>query len=65
MESVIMRQTDLDRDQMLRYTEYTYIRKLENILMTGSTGIRESAYLQHLGVRACTLGFKVYCHANM
>ena len=30
---------NLDRNQMMRFAECTYIRKQENILITGSTGI--------------------------
>jgi DNA replication protein DnaC len=55
---------NLDRNQMLRYAECTYIRKHENILITGSTGIGKSYLATALGHQACTLGFKVY-YANM
>lgn len=55
---------NLDRNQMLRYAECTFIRKHENILITGSTGIGKSYIATALGHQACTLGFKVY-YANM
>ena len=55
---------NLDRNQMLRFAECTYIRKQENILITGSTGIGKSHIATALGHQACTLGFKVY-YANM
>jgi DNA replication protein DnaC len=55
---------NLDRNQMMRFAECTYIRKQENILITGSTGIGKSHLATALGHQACTLGFKVY-YANM
>jgi len=55
---------NLDRNQMMRFAECTYIRKHENILITGSTGIGKSHVATALGHQACTLGFKVY-YANM
>ena len=55
---------NLDRNQMMRFAECTYIRKQENILITGSTGIGKSHRATALGHQACTLGFKVY-YANM
>lgn len=55
---------NLDRNQMMRFAECSYIRKQENILITGSTGIGKSHVATALGHQACTLGFKVY-YANM
>jgi DNA replication protein DnaC len=55
---------NLDRNQLMRFAECTYIQKQENILITGSTGIGKSHLATALGHQACTLGFKVY-YANM
>jgi DNA replication protein DnaC len=55
---------NLDRNQMMRFAECTYVRKHENILITGSTGIGKSHVATALGHQACTLGFKVF-YANM
>ena len=55
---------NLDRNQIMRFAECTYIQKHENILITGSTGIGKSYLATALGHQACTLGFKVY-YANM
>ena len=55
---------NLDRNQMMRFAECTYISKKENILITGSTGIGKSHVATALGHQACTLGYKVY-YANM
>jgi DNA replication protein DnaC len=51
---------NLDRNQMMRFAECNFIRKQENILITGSTGIGKSHVATALGHQACTLGFKVY-----
>jgi DNA replication protein DnaC len=55
---------NLDRNQMMRFAECTYIKKQVNILITGSTGIGKSHIATALGHQACVLGFKVY-YANM
>jgi DNA replication protein DnaC len=55
---------NLDRNQIMRLAECGYIKKHENILITGSTGIGKSHLATALGHQACTLGFKVY-YANM
>ncbi len=55
---------NLDRNQIMRFAECTYIGKQENILITGSTGIGKSHVATALGHQACTLGYKVY-YANM
>ena len=55
---------NLDRNQMMRLSECVFIKKHENILITGSTGIGKSHLATALGHQACTLGFKVY-YANM
>jgi DNA replication protein DnaC len=55
---------NLDRNQMMRFAECTYIKKQENILITGSTGIGKSHVATALGHQACILGYKVY-YANM
>lgn len=55
---------NLDRNQMMRLAECIFIKKHENVLITGSTGIGKSHLATALGHQACTLGFKVY-YANM
>jgi DNA replication protein DnaC len=55
---------NLDRNQVMRFAECTFIRKHENIIITGSTGIGKSYLATALGHQACTLGFKVY-YANL
>jgi len=55
---------NLDRNQIMRFAECNFIRKYENIIITGSTGIGKSYLATALGHQACTLGFKVY-YANL
>ncbi len=55
---------NLDRGQILRFAECNFVRKHENIIITGSTGIGKSYIATALGHQACTLGFKVY-YANL
>ena len=55
---------NLDKNQIMRFAECTYINKHENILITGSTGIGKSHLATAFGHQACTLGYKVY-YANV
>ncbi len=55
---------NLDRNQLMRFAECNFIRKKENIIITGSTGIGKSYLATALGHQACTMGFKVY-YANI
>jgi DNA replication protein DnaC len=65
MESIdYQAERNLDRNQVMRFAECTFIRKHENIIITGSTGIGKSYLATALGHQACTLGFKVY-YANL
>jgi DNA replication protein DnaC len=55
---------NLDRNQLMRLAECNFIRKHENIIITGSTGIGKSYLATAIGHQACTIGFKVY-YANL
>ena len=55
---------NLDRNQLMRLAECNFIRKHENIIITGSTGIGKSYLAKAIGHQACTIGFKVY-YANL
>ena len=48
----------------MRFGECSFIRKHENIIITGSTGIGKSYNASALGHQACTQGFKFY-YANL
>lgn len=51
---------NLDKNQIMRFAQCDFIKKGENILITGSTGIGKSYLASALGNHACTLGYKVY-----
>lgn len=55
---------NLDRNQIMRFAECNFIKKYENIIITGSTGIGKSYLATALGHQACTQGYKVY-YANI
>lgn len=65
MESIdYQAERNLDRGQIIRFAECNFIRKTENIIITGSTGIGKSYIATAIGHQAYTLGFKVY-YANL
>lgn len=65
MESIdYQSERNLDRNQVMRFAECNFIKKHENIIITGSTGIGKSYLATALGHQACTQGFKVY-YANI
>lgn len=53
---------NLDRNQIMRFGECSFINKHENILITGSTGIGKSYIASAIGHQACSLGYKVLYH---
>lgn len=55
---------NLDRNQIMRFAECNFIKKKENIIITGSTGIGKSYLATAIRHQACTLWLKVY-YANI
>jgi len=55
---------NLDKNQLMRLAECTFIDRKENLLITGSTGIGKSFIDSAIGNQACTLGSKVL-YANI
>lgn len=53
---------NIDRNQIMRFAECTFINKHENILITGSTGIGKSYIASALGHQACAQGYRVMYH---
>jgi len=49
----------IDKNQLHRFADGTFITKQENILITGSTGTGKSFLSSALGHQACLLGYKV------
>lgn len=50
---------NVDRNQIMRFGECSFIEKKENILITGSTGTGKSYIASAIGHQACSSGFKV------
>ncbi len=50
---------NIDKNQIMRFTECGFIDKCENILITGSTGIGKSYIASALGHHACSMGYRV------
>jgi len=50
---------NLDRNQLMRLADCNFIKKKENLIITGSTGIGKSYVASALGHHACSLGYKV------
>ena len=50
---------NLDRNQMLRLVDCNYLKRAENVLVTGATGLGKSYLISALGHQACLMGYKV------
>ena len=55
---------NLDKNELLRFADCSFINKFENILITGSTGIGKSYIASAIGHQACCLGHKVLYHST-
>ena len=55
---------NIDKNQLHRLADCTFIGKFENILITGSTGIGKSYIGSAIGNQACCLGYKVIYHST-
>jgi DNA replication protein DnaC len=50
----------INRNQVHRLADCEFIKRKENLIITGSTGIGKSYLASALGHQACTLGYKVF-----
>lgn len=50
----------IDRNQIMRLADCTFIDRNENVLVTGSTGIGKSYVASAIGYQACMLGYRVF-----
>lgn len=50
---------NIDRNQLMRLADCTFIGRNENMLITGSTGIGKSYVATAIGYQACILGYRV------
>lgn len=49
----------IDRNQLMRLSDCSFINRFENLLITGSTGIGKSYVASAIGHQACILGYRV------
>ena len=55
----------MDKNQVLRLADCEFIKRYENIIITGSTGIGKSFIASAIGHQACSLGYRVlYQHST-
>ena len=50
---------NLDKNLMLRLSDASYIKRAENLFITGATGCGKSYIASALGLQACQMGYKV------
>src|ERR1700741_1066691 len=65
VEQINLDDNRTDKDQLIRLAECEFIKRKENIIITGSTGIGKSFLASALGHQACAKGYKVlYQHST-
>lgn len=58
-------QRNLNKDQLVRLSDGSFIKNKENIIITGPTGVGKSFIASALGYQACNAGYKTYySHAS-
>ncbi len=65
VEQISFDDNRVDKNQVLRLADCEFIKRKENIIITGSTGIGKSYLASALGHQACALGYRVlYQHST-
>ena len=64
MEQITFDDNRMDKNQVLRLADCDFIKKKENIIITGSTGNGKSFLASALGHQACSLGHRVLYQHN-
>ena len=59
IENIIYDKRNLEKNEVHRLADCTFIEKKQNIIITGSTGVGKSYLASALGHQACTNGYKV------
>lgn len=52
-------QRGIDKTQLMRLSDASFVKKAENILITGATGVGKSYIATSIGHQACLLGYHV------
>ena len=53
---------NINKNQIMRFADCSFIDRAESILITGSTGIGKSYIASALGHHACSMGYRVIYH---
>jgi DNA replication protein DnaC len=65
IEQVNFEENRLNKNQILRLADGDYLKRKENVIITGSTGIGKSFLASALGHQACSQGYRVlYQHST-
>jgi DNA replication protein DnaC len=64
IEELTFEDNRTDKNQILRLADCDFIKRKENIIITGSTGIGKSFLASAIGHQACALGHKVLYQYN-
>src|ERR1035437_4625024 len=64
VEQIGFEENRVDKNQVLRLADCEFIKRKENIIITGSTGIGKSFLASALGHQACSLGYRVQYYHN-
>lgn len=65
IEQITFEDERMDRNQVLRLADCSYVQRGENVIITGSTGIGKSFLASALGHQACAQGYRVlYQHSS-
>ena len=65
IEQIAFDNDRVDKNQIHRLADCTFIKRNENIIITGSTGIGKSFIASAIGHEACALGYRVlYQHST-
>lgn len=60
VENLVYESTrNIDKNKMIRFASCDFVKKSENILVTGSTGVGKSYIATALGYQACIEGYRV------